>query len=402
MLAVNRSVHLEWKVEVEEVSINTLLPVLRQLQQQSVQGVQAQLLEEAQQAHVARVLAGEAAWGCTGCGLLHCGAQSFVCRGWRRRKLKTLDGILCFRLRQLSCRVCGRTQSPYAALLGIEPRQRVLAEVVERLVGGVLLQSYARTCTLAREWMGVSLSAHTLHRQVQEKGAAVRFTSGSETAPLLADGTKCPIGKKTQGEEVRLAFQVVGRTQQGGRRRAELRVVGLGVGAGSWAEALPKGLRPELVVTDQEPALAAYVRKRYPQARHQLCEWHLVHTLYWSLHEDKIKAARKRKISALLERILFCAKGTRWKRRHYARLLGVLKRISPTAHAQLSNAQELILYPTPSAERTTSLVERQMREVNRRMENGSNWSEPGARNLLRLRLAKRHNPDDYARVWMLN
>lgn len=280
-----------------------------------------------------------------------------------------------------------------------KPRQRVLAEVVERLIGGVLFQSYARTCTLAQEWMGVSLSPRTLHQRVQEKGAAVRFTPASATAPVVADGTKCPIGAKKHGEEVRLAFQVTGRTQKGGRPCAEMRAVGLGVGAGSWDEALPKELSPELVVTDQEPALGAYVRDRYPEARHQLCEWHLVHTLYWSLHADGVGAEQKRRISAALDWILFCEKDTAWKRKRYAHLLRRVKQISPTTYTQLSSAQELILYDEPSPERTTSLVERQMREVNRRMENGSRWSETGARNLLRLRLARRHNPDDYALVW---
>lgn len=40
-----------------------------------------------------------------------------------------------------------------------------------------------------------------------------------------------------------------------------------------------------------------------------------------------------------------------------------------------------------------------MREINRRTDIGVRWSIPGVRNLRRLTLAKRHNPDDYAAVW---
>ncbi len=43
-----------------------------------------------------------------------------------------------------------------------------------------------------------------------------------------------------------------------------------------------------------------------------------------------------------------------------------------------------------------------MRETNRRLENGSRWSERGALHLTKLRLARTHNPDDYARLWSLN
>jgi hypothetical protein len=39
-----------------------------------------------------------------------------------------------------------------------------------------------------------------------------------------------------------------------------------------------------------------------------------------------------------------------------------------------------------------------MREVNRRTDVGVCWSVTGVWNLLTLKLERRHNPDDYARV----
>ncbi len=44
-------------------------------------------------------------------------------------------------------------------------------------------------------------------------------------------------------------------------------------------------------------------------------------------------------------------------------------------------------------------MEREMREVNRRTDVGARWSVSGIMNLVRLRLAKRHHPDDYGRLW---
>jgi hypothetical protein len=45
------------------------------------------------------------------------------------------------------------------------------------------------------------------------------------------------------------------------------------------------------------------------------------------------------------------------------------------------------------------VIERQMREVDRRAWIGMRWSEAGLSNLLTLSFAKTHNPDDYERLW---
>jgi hypothetical protein len=45
------------------------------------------------------------------------------------------------------------------------------------------------------------------------------------------------------------------------------------------------------------------------------------------------------------------------------------------------------------------VIEREMREINRRSDVGARWSIPGVDHLLRLRHSKRINPDDFNRVW---
>jgi hypothetical protein len=65
----------------------------------------------------------------------------------------------------------------------------------------------------------------------------------------------------------------------------------------------------------------------------------------------------------------------------------------------LMDAKENVLFDVPSRERTTSVIEREMREINRRSDVGVRWSERGIDNLLRLRAARRINKDDFERVW---
>ncbi len=300
MLVVNGSVHLEEKVELEGVTINTLVRQVRSSLRQLQQDCLSRLLEELQEMHLKRVFAAEAELVCTRCGVIHRGEGDLVRRGWRARRIRSEEGVIDFRLRQLSCRCCGCTWSPYPQLLGLPPRVRVLEEVQEKLVGLVTQMSYAGSCALLEEWRGQRISPGTLHRWVQQKGAALSFSVDPEAETVLADGTRIPAGTRAAQEDLRVGFCLLGRREEGGRTRAYLRVCGVGLGLGSWADALPKELRPQQVTTDAEPSLRAYVRDVYPQARHQLCEWHVVYTLEWSLIEDKVKVAQRRAWQAQL------------------------------------------------------------------------------------------------------
>lgn len=403
MLVVNGSVHLELKVEGEGRSINCLVGQVRAWARQAQGEALVTLLEQVQEASLERVFAGEVELVCTRCGLEHCGGSDLLRRGWRDRRIITEEGPVRFRLRQVTCRGCGRTWSPYSQGLGLQPRQRVLQEVEEKLMGLVTQLSYARTCRLGEEWLGVRVGPRTLHRWVQARAQQLQLSADPQSTVLLGDGTKIPSGGRSRlGEDVRIGFQLVGRAEEGGRTRAQLRVVGVGIGRGSWAEAFAETLKPTLVVTDAEAGLREFVRERYAAARHQLCEWHVAYTLDWSLIEDRVAAKRRKGLKRLLVRILFRETTQARKRRRYERFTRWIGRISPTAQKQLQQASAWLLYEEPSAERTTSLAERQMREVNRRMEIGARWSDSGALNLLRLRLAQQHNPDDYARLWSRN
>ena len=403
MLVVNPSVHLDLKVEVQELSINQLVEQLHVCARQAQQKALTAVLEQIQEAHLERVFAGETELVCTRCGLEHRGGKDLHRRGWRVRRVVCEAGPVDFRLRQVTCRGCGRTWSPYPELLGLRPGQRVLQGVEEKLVGLVTQLSYARTCQVAQAWLGVRVQPGRLHRWVQERGAQLQLTPDPQSEVLLGDGTKIPSGGRSRlGVDVRIGFQFCGREEVHGRTRAQMRVVGVGIGRGSWAEAFPAELKPALVVTDAEAGLKEFVQARYAEARHQLCEWHVAYTLDWSLMEDRVPAKRRKGLRKLLGRILFRKTTQGRKRRRYERFTRWIGKISRTGQQQLEQASSRILYAEASAQCTTSLVERQMREVNRRMEVGVRWSDTGALNLLRLRLAQQHNPDDYARLWSRN
>jgi hypothetical protein len=354
-------------------------------------------LEREQDEFVQAVLDGQAELVCEGCGVVHSGGPTILRRGSRARQLKTSSGVLQFELRQLTCRDCRRTWSPFARLLGLAPRQRVAKELVRKLVDCVTELPYGKTTRLATSWLGATLSPRTLHAYVQALGSRVRFTPAPATAAVLADGTKVPAGPSERGMEVRFSFQIMGRHQENGRTVVEKRIAGWGVGVGGWTHALPPGIATEVIVTDREKGLPKLLAKRFPKLRHQHCEWHVGHTMNHLLYLDGVKMGDRKRWKEALGKILWGRTITN-RRERYAALCSQMA-CYPRAHAMLVDAGENVLFEVRSPERTTSVIEREMREINRRSDVGVRWSERGIDNLLRLRAAKRINKDDFERVW---
>lgn len=396
MLRAETELRVGLKVGPEGVGINDLVAEVFERKDEFCGRIVAGLLWRIQEAWLEQVLVGEAELACPGCGVIECGTGSVLRRGRRRRRVRTSVGRLEFDLRQVTCRWCRKTWCAFTERLGLRPRQRVLDELLRRLVDWVTELSYAKTSRLGAEWLGSAVSPRRLHREVQERGAAVEFNEQGPLETLVADGTKVPAGEKARGEDVSLAFQIRGRKSRNGRPAVEKRVVGFGMGWGHWQETLATGSEPELLVTDGETGVAELAEWYFDGTRHQRCEWHLSYGLGHALGKDGLRVAERTPLAGELSGILARggAKGRTQYRDFTERLRGYA-----SAHSLLANAEPCILYSPPSSERTTSVMEREMREVNRRTDVGARWSVRGIANLLKLRLAKRHNPDDYERVW---
>lgn len=396
MLRADTEVRVAIKVGGEGLEINDLASWAFDARKEWTDQVLAQVLWQMQEAHVQAVLAGEKELACPGCGVMHSGPASVLRRGSRPRQVRTSSGRIRFRLRQLTCSACRKTWSPFPELLGLSPGQRILEELTHRLIDWVTELSYAKTCRLGREWMGDAPSPRTLHREVQRYGERLNFTEAGSLGTVVADGTKVPAGSRPRGEDLSVAFQLRGRSREHNRTVVDKRVVGFSVGWGHWQETLATEGDPDVLLTDGETGLRELAQLYFPRTRHQLCEWHVPYSLGRMLGKDGMEIEARRKITRKLSGIL--ARGGRLARAAFRRLTDRLASYS-SAHALLSNAEPYILYDPPSAERTTSIMEREMREVNRRTDVGARWSVNGITNLVRLRLAKRHNPDDYERLW---
>ncbi len=396
MLELESCIQQGIKIALPEVSINDLVAGLPSLSRALARQIGTQLLDQMQTACLAEVLRGAAELICTRCGVVHRGEGTLLRRGSRPRKLKTSSGLLPFRLHQVTCRDCGRTWSPFPQQLGLRERQRVSEELEHKLVECVTELSYAKTCALGSAWLGESVSPKTLHAAVQKRGAEVEFTPAPACAVVLGDGTKVPAGKNPRGCDVWFSFQLLGREKVHGRTRVSKRIAGWAMGPSAWKEALPPGIATEVILTDRENGVPQFLERAHPEVRHGLCEWHLGRTLNQLLLMDKVKVRKRKRLVAQLSHIL---SGPLEKREEAYTAFTASLSHSRRAHGMLKSSAPQVLHDTAPPERTTSVIEREMREVNRRADVGVRWSIPGIDHLLRLRHSKRINPDDFERVW---
>jgi hypothetical protein len=397
MHVLETSIQRLTKIESLSLSINDLASALPRVSRDYGLEHARQVIEAFQEQFIEKLFAGLEELVCERCGVVHSGRLTLLRRGSRQRTLRTSIGVLVFALKQLTCRDCRRTWSPFAQLLGLAPRQRIAEELVRKMVEGVTELSYAKTCEFAEAWLGASVTPRTLHRFVQERGAQLRFTPAEPTRVVVADGTKVPAGSSERGTDVRLSFQILERYAEHGRVVVEKRIAGWGMGPGGWSDALPAGICTEVIVSDREKGLPELIAERFPGIRHQHCEWHLSHTLGHLLYLDGVKVKERRPLTSKLSHIIW-GKTTKDQRAAYVKFCAGLEN-RPKAHTMLSDALENVLFEKPSSERTSSVMEREMREINRRSDVGVRWSERGIDNLLRLRAARRINKDDFERVW---
>lgn len=392
MLPVEAVVRFMVTVQADGMRVNDLAAWAFGEKDAWAQHVMGSVLWQIQERHLQAVLDGGAELACTGCGVVGSGRGAFLRRGSRARTIRTSSGGVRFRLLQLTCRECRKTWSPFAEHLGLRARQRIAEELTRRLVDWVTELSYAKTCRLAGEWLGDTSSPKTLHAHVQARGSEVTFTEAAPLSVLVEDGTKVPAGPKPRGEDLVVAFQIQGRCEVLGRPVVQKRVVGMGLGYGCWEEALATAGEPDLVVTDGELSVRRLVAGYFPEARHQLCEWRVPYTMAHTLGLEGMAVEERTELAKALSGLLA---------RRDPKALAFADRLDgyPKTQAFLRNAAPYILDPTPAQERTTSVMEREMREVNRRADVGVRWSLRGIANLMRLRLAKRHNQDDYERLW---
>lgn len=332
---------------------------------------------------------------------------------WKTRvgkptEVLTIFGLVRLGQLQVRCKHCGHKMYLVRRLLGIEPKVKVPQETVRKL--GLLgaLTSF-RVAQKIVGMFGWALDRMTIWRSVQRVGREIHFdVDPDELGMGQADGTGIPIrGIKKRGKELKVFVQL--------KKHGGVRVAGVAIGKyeGDWEKLfgpLIEGLKKFkqfLLVTDGDTNILKALSGKV-QVIFQRCLWHIPHQFRWYLWKDGVKRRSSGWLYALAELFEICA---------IRSLVNDQKLIREMVHSKERRLSELIRYcrekgwkhsacylENAQADmftavlnrlqgRTNSLVERVMRTVNFRINVGK-WSEAGALNVTKLRLAYYYNGFD--------
>lgn len=425
MSHLSQKFQIDFDVPEQEVDLNDFIVVVsdvakslpREIFFQLLEGYQLDILDKylGQRWHPYQER--ETPWVCKECG----STSGFRRRGKRSRdrKIKTSVGTLEFPLYQVTCD-CGKTFSPFLELLDIEGSRRISEEFKRKVVETAVEIPYGKTACLINSLTFGHISRYQAHRIVQQKGGKIQISpEQSQVKVLLQDSTGVKAGEKQKGENLNLAIGVNSAVQKGERVCACKELVAFGVGP-NWQEqreALGQ-VSPQLVITDGEPELVNHSKELYPDAKHQRGLWHLRRTTGYYLWKDGLAKEERKPFTRRLKAIL--GDKTTTRQQAGSQLQSLIQSLQVFGCQRtatfLTNAfPDVFTYKedpvavtllnfydgTESSKvyTTTSVLEREMREINRRADVGARWSIPGITNNLGLKVARKFKHREWYKLW---
>lgn len=366
-----------------------------------------------------------ASFRCPACGR----RDGFRRRGYRsrRRVLLSRVGRLELRLAQVACR-CGRRFAPLLELLGVPPGKRLAPGLARRAAELATQTSFAKTAEHLSAEAGTGPSIRSIKRLVRDAGERCDLSRPrhdlKDVPALLIDGTRVPAGPRygrkafsARGVELNIACGVIGRDISGRRPKAQIELVGATVDR-PWSDlgpAVRSCSSVGIAVTDGDSAIDHLLARCAPDLPRQHCTFHIHHNVWHRLWMDGIPVAdRQRTIDRLLTPILDAKsrragleameRSVRFAQDHGLDRTAVhLRRTAPhlaTWHAVRRSHRSWRMPGRSRPEHTTSVLERMMREVNRRVDPpGNRWTVPGIRSMLNLLLGRRFNHPAWRDLW---
>lgn len=348
-----------------------------------------------------------APWACTGCG----SKQGFRRRGFRpkARRVMTMCGQVAFRSQQLECGSCGRRFAPAAQLLGLRPHQCRTAALSTLTASLAVEVAYAKASRLLGELAGPSVSARTIRRDLIAMAPEQIGPAVTEVPVVLFDGTGERAGPDRHGVGLHLAIGLVARRRHGKRVAVEARLLAATLGE-AWPVLfdLVGDVKAGLIVVDGEQELSILAAEHFAEVPVQRCLWHLGRGLYKAArYKDRCPAEVADGLVNELHELLTAAYRGRDRdaaERDYLALIERAERIGAriTASFLQSATSEVFTFLThPDAGRLvfghkgrpelgTGVLERVMREMNRRTDVGVRWSIDGIRAILMVKLQRKY------------
>jgi hypothetical protein len=294
----------------------------------------------------------------------------------QRKPVVPLLGEITIPERRVTCQKCGSVYRPYEDVLGLPADKQYTMEALMEGIRNVLVTSYERAATFMR----ADVSSNTLHRRVLESRPDGP-KDNAEYALVAVDATDVPKWKEDDQITLTLAHEVEDGPVIQGRATLNRDVVALAAGAEEDIKSLLEAPSIQAVMHDGKLNVD------------ELCEvegrclWHVPYTARHLLYKDEISGdENKRMVRELADIIFDDEMGADQKERTLRNWIEE----NESKASETSRHVELALEGINNVEThkelfdviTTSPMERQMVEVNKRFENGGGCTQKGAEALL--------------------
>ena len=309
-----------------------------------------------------------------------CGVNEHTRKGWRPRILRSSKGRLIFPVLQAKCKCCGRAFRPSTKALGLPFARRHTDELIEKAVSLGIQMPFQRSSDILKRLTAGSLSAEGIRQKIAAKAKVLVLRDEVSGKTVLTDSTKVKAGAKERGASVQMAITAEPGPMVAGRPTIRKELVHLHVGDVEPLRDHLGAIRPQRIVHDGDTDFSGCADSV------QRCRWHLVYQLKHYLWQDDIPHEDRAIYQGRLKDILFGEWGTAPRR--LGTFIKELEVAGCTTSAEhLRNARsETFTYRADKnfTYATTTPIEREMREINRRADVGVRWSESGIENVLKV------------------
>ena len=358
----------------------------------------------------------------------HCGSEKLYGHAKCERKLKTSLGEVVLTLSRFRCQACKKTFVPMNQFFDLDPYSRKSREFEKLSLETITQQSFRRSADHLEKSLGFSTAFTTLHGWFRRTDAT-NINVKKRVENLIADGTgfkRIPGADGSNRGEVRV---VIGLSSEGevipfgAWTRANWRDIGSYIKRSNHPSEKIK-FKPiaKTLITDGEEELVRRLKKL--ALSHQRCLFHMTYELTPLLrYQDHVARDEAIKITDSLSEILYLdlpesdadplknlehrlkielkAKELKEKVESFIRELKMMGYRKATTFIENSKNQlftyiENWIKHGISNPKVTSLIERMMREIKRRIRKiGFSWSEQGAEKMTRLVLLQLSSTKQY-------
>jgi hypothetical protein len=369
-----------------------------------------------------RLIHGQGKWTPAPC----CGESRYELSNRANKQFRTSIGVARIAWRRLRCKKCGKSVIPLREFLGLARYQSKTAEL-ERIVAEVVSeQSYRRTSRHLELIGEIPVPRNTAHRWVMESGCDALLMDGKAVGVVVADGTgykrRPDLNQDNRGElKVVLGIDATGN------------VVPVGAWSGVSWEAIGEEIRDnavswdkegKILVADGELGLAEGLAAIAGQA--QRCHWHAAHDVNYKMWENGAPLAERKAMEGRLagligvelpeedfEKVKEEDKAALLEKTENARekLDALIAELTDKGYVRaatyIRNAKNNLfsyvhfwLKYGLVCPRASSLIERMMREIGRRLKKMAfGWSEIGAAKMARIIIKRITSVGEWEKYW---